>query len=221
MIMKKILLLVLACVCCFTATACAGQTAKPENATESTVSTTTPTTTSQISTTQPTTALKPTETEPEKTTEKTEEKATAPEMEKITEIKPEPTAAKDYSAYLGTWKYKEVPDSIPDEIMNNDTSYKIYMEHLVSTTIEFREINGSTVSFVLYKGNIATVAEANITAEIIDDEIDFDYTDSWNGRGHGTIKLQGDSVYLFCAEDEHGNGRVALNCDNTLTRVEN
>ena len=221
MIMKKILLLVLACVCCFTATACAGQTAKPENATESIVSTTTPQTTSQISTTQPTTVIKPTETEPEKATEKTEEKATAPEMERITEIEPEPTAAKDYSAYLGTWKYKEVPDSIPDEIMNNDISYKTYMEHLVSTTIEFREINGSAVSFVLHKGNIATVAEANITAEIIDDEIDFDYTDSWNGRGHGTIKLQGDSVYLFCAEDEHGNGRIALNCDDTLKRVEN
>ena len=178
-------------------------------------------TTSQISTTQPTTVIKPTETEPEKATEKTEEKATAPEMERITEIEPEPTAAKDYSAYLGTWKYKEVPDSIPDEIMNNDISYKTYMEHLVSTTIEFREINGSAVIFALYKGNIATVAEANITAEIIDDEIDFDYTDSWNGRGHGTIKLQGDSVYLFCTEDEHGNGRVALNCDVTLTRVEN
>ena len=24
-----------------------------------------------------------------------------------------------------------------------------------------------------------------------------------------------------CTEDEHGNGRVALNCDVTLTRVEN
>ena len=58
---------------------------------------------------------------------KTEEKATAPEMERITEIEPEPTAAKDYSAYLGTWKYKEVPDSIPDEIMNNDISYKTYI----------------------------------------------------------------------------------------------
>ena len=74
MIMKKILLLVLACVCCFTATACAGQTAKPENATESIVPTTTPQTTSQISTTQPTTVIKPTETEPEKATEKTEER---------------------------------------------------------------------------------------------------------------------------------------------------
>lgn len=219
--MKKLLLLVLACVCSFTATACARQDTKPESTTENTASTTTPPTTSQISTTQATTIIKPTETAPEQTTEKTEEKAEEPEITKNAEYETEAPAVKDYSSYLGTWSYKEIPDSIPDEIMNNETSYKIYMEHLVSTTIEFREINGSTVSFVLYKGNIATVAEANITAEIIDNEIDFVYTDSWNGKGHGTIKLQGDSVYLFCAEDEHGNGRVALNCDDTLTRVEN
>ena len=211
--MKKLLLFALACACCITATACSGQNTKTEDTTESTASTTTPPTTSQISTTQATTVVKSTETVPEKATE--------PETEKRAEIEPEPTAAKDYSQYLGTWTYKDVPDSIPDEIMNNDISYKTYMEHLISTTIEFREINGSAVSFVLYKGNTATVAEANITAEIIDDEIDFAYTDSWNGKGHGTIKLQGDSVYLFCAEDEHGNGRVALNCDDTLMRVEN
>ena len=219
--MKKLLFLVLACACCFTATACAGQNTKIEDTTESTVSTTTPSTTSQISATQTTTVGKSTETVPKSKTEITEEKTTAPEFDKIDDVEPKPTVAKDYSQYLGTWTYKEVPDSIPDEIMNNDISYKTYMEHLVSTTIEFREINGSAVSFVLHKGNIATVAETNITAEIIDDKIDFDYTDSWNGRGHGTIKLQGDSVYLFCAEDEHGNGRIALNCDDTLKRVEN
>ena len=210
MTMKKSFLTAVVCACCVTATACASQNAKPENTTEST---TTQPTASQTDTTQVTTAINPTETATEKVTEKP--------VEIPTEIETETSVAKDYSQYLGTWTYKEVPDSIPEEILNDDTSYKMYMERLVSTTIEFKEIDGTTVNCLLYKGNIVTVAETNISGEIIDDQIEFSYTDSWNGKGHGTIMLQGDSVYLFCEEDEHGNGRIALNCDVTLSRVEN
>lgn len=216
--MKKIFIIGMVCVCVATTTACGGQNARTDVTVEST---TVQETTSLEDTTQATSVTKPTEITTEKITEGSAEKTEEPETKKTAEYETEASAVMDYSSYLGTWSYKEIPDSIPDEILNNETSYKIYMEHLVSTNVEFKEINGSTVTFVLYKGNIATVAEAFVTGEIINDEIEFNYSDSWNGKGHGTIKLQEDSVHLFCVEEEHGNGRVALNCDETLTRVEN
>ena len=65
---------------------------------------------------------------------------------------------------------------------------------------------------------ILLVSATVVTAQIVDNQINFEYTDGWNGKGHGTITLNGDTVHVNCVEEEHGNGRNTLNCDETLTR---
>lgn len=74
------------------------------------------------------------------------------------------------------------------------------------------------MNFELSKGNALVVADAVTSGEIRGGSIDFNYTDGFEGKGHGNILFDGDSIHVFCMEDEHGNGRISLNCDTTLTR---
>ena len=70
----------------------------------------------------------------------------------------------------------------------------------------------------MYKGNVKFVADTFVTAQIINGKIDFEYEDALQGKGHGTITLNGDSVHVYCTEDEHGTGRISLDCDEDLIR---
>ena len=74
------------------------------------------------------------------------------------------------------------------------------------------------MNFELSKGNALVVADAVTSGELRGGSIDFNYTDGFEGKGHGNILFDGDSIHVFCMEDEHGNGRISLNCDTTLTR---
>ena len=44
-----------------------------------------------------------------------------------------------------------------------------------TTTLDFKIIDGNKVEFELTKGNILTVADANISGLIVDGVIDFEY----------------------------------------------
>ncbi len=123
----------------------------------------------------------------------------------------EPNDETDYSSYVGQWEYTEIPEQ-------ND-EYTIPEDHYIKTTLIFRSIEGSTADFELTKGNVLYVADTHLTAEIVDGKIDFNYTDGFNGKGHGTITLNGDTVHVDCVEDEHGTGRIGLNCNEDLTKI--
>ena len=107
----------------------------------------------------------------------------------------------NYDQYLGVWTDKET-----------ETAYK-------ATGINFIEISGNSVYFELYTGNTYQIINAKVAGEIIDGKIDFNFTDSWNGKGHGTVTLSDNSVHLYCVQDQRGNlARYTLDCDVTLTR---
>ena len=139
-----------------------------------------------------------------------------------TEPEPEPTQApaeSAYSSYLGSWSHTDEPNEIPEEVRNNETAYKTFMNRLITTSLKMKEINGNMATFELTRGNIVAIADTTVTAEITDGTIDFTYTDSWFNQGHGTITLNGDSVYVSCQEDQSGhNARAHLTCDVVLTR---
>ena len=85
-------------------------------------------------------------------------------------------------------------------------------------------IDGNKVEFELTKGNILTVADANISGLIVDGVIDFEYIDGWGSKGHGTITLNEDSVHVYCVQNESNTYNspsyrgASLDCDETLTR---
>ena len=140
--------------------------------------------------------------------------------EKPTVAPTKASSSSEYSSYLGTWSYKRIPEEIPEEILQNEDSYQMYMERIPTVSLDFEEIDGNTATFNLQIGNIICVVGATVTSEIIDNRIDFVFDDNgWGGKGHGTIMLNGDSVYVYCVEDEHGNGnRISMDCDDTLIR---
>lgn len=145
-----------------------------------------------------------------------------PTEEPEPETEPEPTPApaeSAYSYYWGSWSQTEEPNEIPEEVRNNETAYKNFMNRRITTSLIIKEINGNMTTFQLTRGNIVAIADTNVTAEIVDGTIAFTYTDSWSNQGHGTITLNGDTVHVSCREDQSGhNARAHLTCDVVLTR---
>lgn len=207
--MKKAIIIATVCSFCLIISACSWQ-----------IKETTETTTASFETKNVTEKSSDTTKETEKPTEKsTEEPTVAP-----IEVQTEELTEADYSSYLGKWSYKNMPDEIPDEILNNDTDYQMYIERIPTTTLDFKIIDGNKVEFELTKGNILTVADANISGLIVDGVIDFEYIDGWGSKGHGTITLNEDSVHVYCVQNESNTYNspsyrgASLDCDETLTR---
>ena len=213
--MKRFMILAMACSICLTASGCFSQ---GSGASESVAVTTQPATEKANDDTAPSASVKPTESATEKATEKAQEKPTEKPTEKATEKSVEVYDEPDYSSYLGMWSYTYIPDEIPEEIKNNESAYNQFMSERPSIKLNFIKIENDTATFELSNGNVKFVSATVVTAQIVDNQINFEYTDGWNGKGHGTITLNGDTVHVNCVEEEHGNGRNTLNCDETLTR---
>ena len=115
-------------------------------------------------------------------------------------------------------RYRNLSRKIHRIKYHREYAGEIPAEYYNITTLVIREINGNTVNFELSKGNALVVADAVTSGEIRGGSIDFNYTDGFEGKGHGNILFDGDSIHVFCMEDAHGNGRISLNCATPLTR---
>ena len=105
-----------------------------------------------------------------------------------------------YDDYLGYWTYS-TDDGSSKEVI----------------TLQFISFNGNTATFEIHKflynsfgaygyespARIGEVSE--MTAEISNNTISFQYQDNYENIGHGTITLNGNTVHLKCVVDTYSS----------------
>lgn len=136
--------------------------------------------------------------------------ATEPETEKITSSEiSESNNEIDYTNYLGTW-----------------TSVDTYGQGF---TVTFSSINGTSVELYMCKvaPNAAHIAMTDkISAEIKDDKVYFEFTDSFSNSGNGVLTLNGDTINLSAEATEKSQpfiyafmGDAELNKTSDSTKI--
>lgn len=106
----------------------------------------------------------------------------------------------DYSSYIGTWT------TLPS----------------AGVTVVFNSFDDNTAKFFIISNtadasHVATTE--NISAKVTNDnEIKFDYHDSWDNYGSGTISLNNDSIYLKLVPSKK-NGSYGVYCDDKLLKT--
>ena len=98
-------------------------------------------------------------------------------------------SAKDYSGYVGTW-YKELP---------NAASHFVVIKSVEGSTISF------TVNTVFPRASRVSLSKP-ITGEIVDGKVEFEYKDSFDNTGSGTLELGDGYVSADVKSNKDGMG---------------
>lgn len=112
-------------------------------------------------------------------------------------------SASSYDSYVGTWANK-------DDLMSGGQS------------VRFTRFEGNTAYFTVtaHSQNAARIAMTDeISAEVVDDRIDFTYKDSFFNEGEGTILLNGDTIHLTTNNTKMSDGGYGIFADTDMHKI--